>query len=557
MSAAVGYPWTRRVVDPLAVRRRREDGVVDVVRRARPLLLVPPALVVALALDQGGFDPSSWVWSGALAAWAAATAAVRGASSSCHAWRGRGSPRHVRSLCGSRLVALVPPPRPDRARGATHRDVRRSCSRSSSSCAAGPSATCSSRTRRDRRGRCLRWRATSRRCSLDRSRARSSRNRSAITNALAALAAIGVVLGVASPLAHTARVVVLPPPRRFPCSRRHSRSRTAAVRRSRSSRERSSWSRARTTQCRWRTAIVIAPGAVVAALVAALSAPQRLRVASPPACRMARRRGDDRLCPPARRRSVACPAREPVTPEGAAACPRRCARDRRDRGRHPYRVDGTARIVVARRLAPLRVARRVRLGRRDVRARLGAVGPHRHTRRRARRALALPRDARGARRRRPGAPARVPRAAARPARPSRRRARAGRRRVHTSSSSSTRALDWDWEMPAVVIAGLCCGAAALAAASESAGRRQFARARADRRARTGVGRGLDRRRAELVRARRRASTASPGRAWCSSRRAARRRARASRASSSRRAGSSRAGACRRASSAPSVPSMTR
>jgi len=28
------------------------------------------------------------------------------------------------------------------------------------------------------------------------------------------------------------------------------------------------------------------------------------------------------------------------------------------------------------------------------------------------------------------------------------------------------ALDWDWEMPAVVIAGLCCGAAALAAASD-------------------------------------------------------------------------------------------
>jgi len=41
-----------------------------------PLLLVPPALLVALALDQGGFDPSAWVWSGALAAWAAATAAA-------------------------------------------------------------------------------------------------------------------------------------------------------------------------------------------------------------------------------------------------------------------------------------------------------------------------------------------------------------------------------------------------------------------------------------------------------------------------------------------------
>ena len=47
-------------------------------RRVSPLLLVPPALVVALALDQGGFDPSSWVWSGALAAWAAATATVVG-----------------------------------------------------------------------------------------------------------------------------------------------------------------------------------------------------------------------------------------------------------------------------------------------------------------------------------------------------------------------------------------------------------------------------------------------------------------------------------------------
>jgi hypothetical protein len=49
---------------------------VDVVRRVQPLLLVVPALVAALALDQGGFDPSAWAWSGTLAAWAAATAAV-------------------------------------------------------------------------------------------------------------------------------------------------------------------------------------------------------------------------------------------------------------------------------------------------------------------------------------------------------------------------------------------------------------------------------------------------------------------------------------------------
>jgi hypothetical protein len=49
---------------------------VDVIRRVQPLLVVVPALVAALALDQGGFDPSAWVWSGALAAWAAATAVV-------------------------------------------------------------------------------------------------------------------------------------------------------------------------------------------------------------------------------------------------------------------------------------------------------------------------------------------------------------------------------------------------------------------------------------------------------------------------------------------------
>ena len=45
-------------------------------RRAQPLVLLLPAIVVALALDQGGFDPSAWVWAGALAAWAAGTAVV-------------------------------------------------------------------------------------------------------------------------------------------------------------------------------------------------------------------------------------------------------------------------------------------------------------------------------------------------------------------------------------------------------------------------------------------------------------------------------------------------
>jgi hypothetical protein len=54
----------------------------------QPLLLVPPALVVALALDQGGFDPSAWVWAGAVAAWAAATALIarRELRLSRHGW---------------------------------------------------------------------------------------------------------------------------------------------------------------------------------------------------------------------------------------------------------------------------------------------------------------------------------------------------------------------------------------------------------------------------------------------------------------------------------------
>ena len=115
------------------------------------------------------------------------------------------------------------------------------------------------------------------------------------------------------------------------------------------------------------------------------------------------------------------------------------------------------------------------------------------------------------------------------------------------------ALDWDWEMPRRDRRALL--RAQRSPLGASVGRRQFARPCADRRARTGVRRGLDRRRAELVRARRHASTASPGRAWCSSRRAARRRARA-RASSSRRV-VEQGGSGRRASSAPSAPSMTR
>jgi hypothetical protein len=46
------------------------------VTRPAPAAAVPLVLVPALGLSQGGFPPDRWVWAGALAAWAAALAAV-------------------------------------------------------------------------------------------------------------------------------------------------------------------------------------------------------------------------------------------------------------------------------------------------------------------------------------------------------------------------------------------------------------------------------------------------------------------------------------------------
>ena len=44
--------------------------------RPAPAAAVPLVLVPALGLAQSGFSPDTWVWAGALAAWAAALAVV-------------------------------------------------------------------------------------------------------------------------------------------------------------------------------------------------------------------------------------------------------------------------------------------------------------------------------------------------------------------------------------------------------------------------------------------------------------------------------------------------
>ncbi len=44
-----------------------------------PLALVPVVLVIPLGLDQGGFEPNAWVWAAAFAAWGAALAVTLGA----------------------------------------------------------------------------------------------------------------------------------------------------------------------------------------------------------------------------------------------------------------------------------------------------------------------------------------------------------------------------------------------------------------------------------------------------------------------------------------------
>ena len=53
--------------------RARPNGLGGLAVAAIPLLLIP-----ALGVDQGGFLPDAWVWSGALAAWAAALGLVLG-----------------------------------------------------------------------------------------------------------------------------------------------------------------------------------------------------------------------------------------------------------------------------------------------------------------------------------------------------------------------------------------------------------------------------------------------------------------------------------------------
>jgi hypothetical protein len=55
------------------LRTSRENAAVT---RPAPAAAVPLVLVPALGLAQGGFPPERWVWAGALAAWAAALAAV-------------------------------------------------------------------------------------------------------------------------------------------------------------------------------------------------------------------------------------------------------------------------------------------------------------------------------------------------------------------------------------------------------------------------------------------------------------------------------------------------
>ena len=84
-----------------------------------------PALVAALALDQGGFDPSAWVWSGALAAWAASDGGgglMRGSASRAPSWSGS------LAAASPRVPERGQPPRgPDRARRTqtVHLEVRR------------------------------------------------------------------------------------------------------------------------------------------------------------------------------------------------------------------------------------------------------------------------------------------------------------------------------------------------------------------------------------------------------------------------------------------------
>ena len=188
------------------------------------------------------------------------------------------------------------------------------------------------------------------------------------------------------------------------------------------------------------------PGWAVAVVALACAALRRRRCRAHPA--------------PRRAAAVAPPA--PAPPRRGAR--RRARRSRRHRA---FRHGGAALVVL-----PRRLARRVprpspgRHRRRDVRALLGVIRQGTRPGRCARRALALPRDARGARAARSPAPARdAPRAAPR-------RARATSAPYVPAAVAAYAAflvhagLDWDWELPAVVVAALCCAGAVTAAELE-------------------------------------------------------------------------------------------
>ena len=59
-----------------ATRPRADDGRVFPIGFAAAVALVPLVLVPALGAVQGGFPPDAWVWSGAIAAWGAAVGIV-------------------------------------------------------------------------------------------------------------------------------------------------------------------------------------------------------------------------------------------------------------------------------------------------------------------------------------------------------------------------------------------------------------------------------------------------------------------------------------------------
>ena len=65
-------------VTKLAMQSRGEKKRLFSIEAAAAVALVPLVLIPALGAVQGGFPPDTWVWSGALAAWAAALGIVFG-----------------------------------------------------------------------------------------------------------------------------------------------------------------------------------------------------------------------------------------------------------------------------------------------------------------------------------------------------------------------------------------------------------------------------------------------------------------------------------------------